>query len=275
MRLSMAFKICFIGAGNMARAIAQGLLNTGFAPADLVLAGPRQEALAPLAQDWGVAVTTDNRAACAGAQVVILAVKPQLMAQVCQGLQGAVAADALVISVAAGIRLSSLQHWLGGHGALVRAMPNTPAQIGAGATGVFGLGLSAEQVERTELILKAVGHVHWVEQESLIDTVTAVSGSGPAYFFYFMEAMVEAAVAQGLSEPVARALAQQTALGAAQLAMAAPESLAQLRRRVTSPKGTTEQAILAFEAGGLPQLVATAMRACQARAKTLADEWGG
>ncbi|HEY6528513.1 MAG TPA: pyrroline-5-carboxylate reductase [Cellvibrionaceae bacterium] len=266
--------ISFIGAGNMARAIAQGLIKQGTPAQDIVMAGPRAEHLAALAADLGVSTSTDNKSAAERADIVVLSVKPQVMAGVCQALASVLRPDTLVISVAAGIRITSLRAWLQGHGPIARAMPNTPAQIGLGATGAYAQGLSHTQLAAVEALLAATGLVEWVGDESQLDTVTAVSGSGPAYFFLFMEAMIEAAIAQGMSAQSAQALCIQTALGAASLAQQSGLAPAELRRRVTSPKGTTEQALLQFEAGGLKSLVAKAMDACQARAKTLADELG-
>lgn len=267
--------ISFIGAGNMARAIAQGLINQGTAPASVLMAGPRQAHLECLQQDLGVRTSTDNQTAAQSADILVLSVKPQVVRAVCEELAGAIRPDTLVISVAAGIRLNSLQRWLAGHSLLARAMPNTPAQIGLGATGVYAAGLTASQTQAVDSVLAACGLVQWVEDEALLDSVTAMSGSGPAYFFLFMEAMIEAGVAQGLSPEQAQALCIQTALGAAKLAQQTGTPPAQLRRNVTSPKGTTEQAIAQFETGGLKNLVYTAMNACQARAKALADELGG
>lgn len=265
--------ISFIGAGNMARAIAQGLIQQGTPADQILMTGPRAEHLAGLAAELKVRTSTDNRAAASEADVLVLCVKPQVMAGVCQALAGALKADCLVISVAAGIRLASLSTWLQ-HSAIARAMPNTPAQIGLGATGVFANRLTAAQKATAQQLLGATGLVQWVDDETQLDTVTAVSGSGPAYFFLLMEAMIEAAVQQGISREVAQALCLQTALGAASLAAQTGVAPAELRRRVTSPKGTTEQAILQFEAGGLKDLVQKAMDACQARAKSLADELG-
>jgi pyrroline-5-carboxylate reductase len=266
--------ISFIGAGNMARAIAQGLINNGTPAQQIVMAGPRAEHLQVLANEMGVNTSTDNRIAAQQADILVLSVKPQVMRPVCEALVGAVKPGALVISVAAGIRLNSLKRWLG-HSLLARAMPNTPAQIGLGATGVYAEGLTPAQHGAVEQLLGATGLVQWVPEEPLLDSVTALSGSGPAYFFQFMEAMIEAAVEQGLSPECAQALCIQTALGAASLALQTQVAPAELRRRVTSPKGTTEQALLQFEAGGLNALVRNAMLACQARAISLADELGG
>lgn len=267
--------ISFIGAGNMARAIAQGLINQGTQPACLLMAGPRQEHLNNLQQQLGVRTSTDNKAAAHSADILVLSVKPQVMRSVCEELAGCIRPDTLVISVAAGIRLHSLQRWLAGHSLLARAMPNTPSQIGLGATGVYAAGLNTSQTQAVDSILASCGLVQWVDDEALLDSVTAISGSGPAYFFLFMEAMIDAGIAQGLTPEQAQTLCIQTALGAAKLAQQTETAPAQLRRNVTSPKGTTEQAILQFEAGGLKALVHKAMDACQARAKALADELGG
>lgn len=267
--------ISFIGAGTMARAIAQGLIKQGTPAQSIVMAGPRAAHLDTLAAELGVRTSTDNRIAAEQADILVLSVKPQLIRSVCEALAGAVKPTTLVISVAAGIRIHSLKHWLHGHSALARAMPNTPAQIGLGATGVYAEGLSGAERAAVEALLGATGLVQWVTAEALLDSVTALSGSGPAYFFLLMEAMIDAAVAQGLSPESAQALCIQTALGAASLASQTGVAPSELRRRVTSPKGTTEQALLQFEAGGLKNLVNTAMQACQGRAKSLADELGG
>ena len=181
--------------------------------------------------------------------------------------------DTVVISIAAGITTGSLQSWLGGHGAIVRCMPNTPALVQTGASGLFASQqVSEAQRNQAEAILSAVGIVTWLDSEALIDPVTAVSGSGPAYFFMMMEAMIEAGVEQGLSLEEASQLTIQTALGAAKLAQSSDVDVAELRRRVTSPNGTTEQAVKAFEAGGLKDLVAAAMTACRDRSIELAAE---
>lgn len=267
-------KIAFIGAGNMARAIIGGLLAEGFAPTDLIASGPNPDKLADLAAQ-GLQVTSDNSAAATAAQVVILAVKPQLLKAVAQALVPALSHRPLIISVAAGITTTSLTSWLGQGQAIVRSMPNTPSQLRLGATGAFAnANVNAAQRQLSERILGAVGKLLWVEEEAQINAVTAVSGSGPAYYFLFMEAMIAAGVAQGLTPETARALTLQTALGAAQLALNSPVDVAELRRRVTSPKGTTEAAIQVFEDQGLRTTVAEAMAACSARAQTLSEQLG-
>jgi pyrroline-5-carboxylate reductase len=267
-------KIAFIGAGNMARAIIGGLLAQGFAPGEFIASGPHPEKLADLAAQ-GLQTISDNLAAARQAQVVVLSVKPQLLKAVAQALAPALAHKPLIISVAAGITTESLGRWLGEDQALVRSMPNTPAQLRLGATGAYAnTHVSSGQRQLTEQILGAVGKLLWVEEESLINAVTAVSGSGPAYYFLFMEAMMAAGVAQGLNEETARELTLQTALGAAHLALNSQVDVAELRRRVTSPKGTTEAAISVFESQGLRQCVAEAMAACSARAQELSEQLG-
>lgn len=268
-------RITFIGAGNMARSIIGGLVNRGFMPDGICASDPNGSALTALAADFDVRVTADNAAAVSAAQVVVLAVKPQVMKNVCISLSPSLPADCLVISIAAGITCSSLLQWLGGERHIVRAMPNTPALVQAGASGLYAAtGVSAAEKDLAEQILGAVGTVAWVENESLIDAVTAISGSGPAYFFLMLEAMVDAGVQQGLDRETARQLAIQTAAGAARLAQTSDADLAELRRRVTSPGGTTEQAIAAFEQYKFRQTVDIAMQACANRARQMADELG-
>ncbi len=268
-------KISFIGAGNMARSIIAGLVGKGYKPEHISASAPRETALRALADDFGVRTTTDNAAAAAEAEVVVLAVKPQVLKQVCLPLATALPPDCLIISVAAGIPCSSLLQWLGAERHLVRAMPNTPAVVQAGASGLYAApAVTPEEKALAEQILGAVGTVAWVAEERLIDAVTAVSGSGPAYFFLLLEAMVEAAVAQGLDRQTASQLAVQTAAGAARLAQTSTVDLAELRRRVTSPGGTTERAIATFEQHQLRQTVELAMQACSNRARQMADELG-
>jgi pyrroline-5-carboxylate reductase len=198
-----------------------------------------------------------------------------MLKQVATELSVALAHKPLIISLAAGITTESLQRWLNGNFSIVRAMPNTPSQVLLGATGLFAnTNVTTEEKKIVDEILSAVGIVNWVEQESLINTVTAVSGSGPAYYFLFMEAMIDAAVAQGLSREAAKQLTLQTALGAATLASQSDLDVSELRRRVTSPKGTTEQAILSFEKDHLNEIVKKAMRSCANRAEELSKILG-
>ena len=262
--------LAFIGAGNMAKAIIGGLIAQGYDAKKITASGPRIENLQKVTDDFSVNITTDNLAAVRNAEVIILSVKPQMLKQVATELSSALAHKPLIISLAAGITTESLERWLNGNLSIVRSMPNTPSQVLLGATGLFANRfVSNEQKQIANEILSAVGIVSWVEQENLINSVTAVSGSGPAYYFLFMEAMIDAAIAQGLSRETATALTLQTALGAATLAAKSDLDVAELRRRVTSPKGTTEQAILSFEKDQLRSIVKDAMQACTHRAEEL------
>lgn len=264
--------VAFIGSGNMARAIIGGLLENGY-PADRIHAtGTRIEKLADL-QARGLQTGTDNTAAARTADILVLAVKPQVMKQVCEGMASAVEDKRpLIVSVAAGIGSDSLDRWLGGNNAVVRCMPNTPSQLQAGASGLFANArVSAEQKTLAETLISSVGIALWVEHEEQLHAVTAVSGSGPAYYFLFMEAMIAAGEKLGLSREVAHRLTLQTALGAARMAESSGLDPAQLRRNVTSPKGTTEQAILSFQDAGLESIVEQAMQACARRSQELAE----
>lgn len=264
--------VAFIGAGNMARAIIAGLLHNGYPATRIWATGTQAAKLADL-DTLGIHTGTDNNAAAAAADILILAVKPQMMKQVCAPLRDAVMQRRpLIVSVAAGIACDSLDLWLGGDNAVVRCMPNTPSQVQTGASGLYANErVSQRQKQQTELLLGHVGLALWVEREELIHAVTAVSGSGPAYYFLFMEAMISAGEKLGLDRDTATALTLQTALGAARMAGTSDLTPAQLRQAVTSPKGTTEQAILTFQRAGLDTLVEDAMQACANRSRELAD----
>ena len=267
--------IAFIGAGNMATSIVGGLVEAGH-PADQIRAAdPFPESLERLQQVAPVVACDNNNEAVAEADVVILAVKPQVMAEVCTGISSSLGANALVISIAAGITIDSMQAWLGGAAAIVRCMPNTPALMGCGASGLFANN-NVDEAQRghAEKVLGAVGILSWVPREKDLDAVTALSGSGPAYFFLFMEAMIDAGQAQGLDRETATRLAQQTGLGAARMALDSDADLVELRRRVTSPGGTTQAAVESFEAAGLRQIVSEAMQAAADRADEMAREMG-
>lgn len=270
----MANRVTFIGAGNMAGAIIGGMIESGFSADNITATSCHDARLAPLRERLGIHTTTDNVAAVAEADVVILAVKPQVMRQVCEDLHDAIQARRpLVISVAAGLSAETLERWLGGDLPLVRCMPNTPSLVGAGASGLYA-NARVDEARRhlaTEL-MEAVGLVEWVDDESLLEAVTAVSGSAPAYFFLMFEAMEAAGVEQGLPAQTARRLAMQTAFGAAKMAMASNESPAQLKRNVMSPGGTTERAIEHLEQAGLRTILAEAMNACAKRAGEMAIE---
>ena len=269
-------RIAFIGGGNMARSIVGGLIASGHAPASIAVGEPSEEARARLSALGPLETGTDNEAVVEGAALVLLALKPQVLQQVATPLAPAIArSGAVVMSIAAGVTVAMLERWLGAV-PVVRCMPNTPALLGVGAAGLFA-NAAVDDAGRAlaTRVMEAVGTVAWVKEEAQIDAVTAASGSGPAYFFLFMERMIEAAVAQGLDESTARTLVLQTALGAARMATEAGDPPAELRRQVTSPGGTTAAALEAFEAGGLGDLVADAMDAAAARAESLARELEG
>lgn len=268
--------IAFIGAGNMASALMGGMIENGIAPSHIIASDPSADQVNKLAKQWGIQATTDNQEAISKADVVVVAVKPQVMEAVLSPLKDALQQKRpLLISVAAGINLHSLDVWSGGGLAIVRCMPNTPALVQQGASGLFANGqVSAEQKQQTETILDAVGISVWVNSEKELDAVTAVSGSGPAYYFLLMEAMIAAGQTLGLSEETARQLTLKTALGAATMAIGSEDAPAELRRKVTSPNGTTERAINAFVEGGLPALVTTALQAASDRSEELSRELG-
>ncbi|MEO5342847.1 MAG: pyrroline-5-carboxylate reductase [Gammaproteobacteria bacterium SHHR-1] len=263
-------QISFIGGGNMAASLIAGLIANGH-PADcLRVSDPNPEALAALAR-FGIRPCASNAEAVSGAQVVVLAVKPQVMAQVALELAAAIQATRpLVLSIAAGVREASLLGWLGADTALVRTMPNTPAMIQAGASGLHASAqVSTEQASLAESIMRAVGLIQWVEEETMLDVVTALSGSGPAYFFLMMEVLEQAAVEQGLPQETARLLTLQTALGAARMALESEDSTERLRHKVTSPGGTTEQAINTLEEGDFRQLLGRALANARLRSEQL------
>jgi pyrroline-5-carboxylate reductase len=266
----------FIGAGNMASSLIAGLCADGYDPQKIWASDLDAEKLDSLASRFGINTTANNLAVIENSQLVVLAVKPQSMREVATGLAATVRrCKPLIISLAAGVTEAAIDRWLGGGNDIVRCMPNTPALVKTGATALHGNdNISAEQRSRAEAVLRAVGVAVWVDREELLDAVTALSGSGPAYFFLFMEAMEEAALKLGLEPVTARLLTQQTALGAARLAMESDESPAELRRKVTSPGGTTERAIGRFEAEGLRALVLDAMQAAEQRALELSKELG-
>lgn len=268
-------KMVFIGgAGNMAGAVIGGLVASGYPAERIVATGRNQQKLDEFAARTGVLVSTDNAAEVAECDVLVLSVKPQMMKALCEALAPIVSERApLVITLAAGIPLAAYQRWLGAGVPIVRAMPNTPALVGTGVTGLYaGEGVSEPQKQIATAMAEAVGIALWVEDESGIDQVIAVSGSGPAYYFQFMESMIDAAEKAGMDRTDAERLTLQTALGAAKLAVASDVDVAQLKRNVMSPNGTTERAVKRFQEGGLPQLVEQAMQDCAARAAEMARE---
>ena len=264
--------ICFIGAGNMATSLIGGLVANGHDPAMITACDINTEQLQQLSEYFGVTTSADSRAAAATADIVILAVKPQILRSVCEALADLPDnPDQLFISIAAGIPTQAIDDWLGMGRAIVRCMPNTPALLQLGATGLFAnAGASTAQQTSAQQILDAVGICLWVGEEDALDTVTAISGSGPAYFFYFIECLQAAGVKLGLPEEIAGKLARQTALGAATMAL--EDDVVKLRHQVTWKKGTTEQAILSFETNQLQRLVNEATGAAANRARELAQE---
>jgi len=262
-----ASALAFIGGGNMARSLVGGLVAAGTDPATIRVADPNAAARDALAADFGVRVSDAAAEVAAGAGTWVFAVKPQVMREVCAGLADVAQAQRpLVVSIAAGITASQLERWLGGGLAVVRAMPNTPALLGAGVTGLFANArVDAAGRARADRLLASAGRTVWIDDEVRMDAVTATSGSGPAYVFLLAEAMEAAAIAEGLPPDAARTLAQQTLLGASRMLVESGEAPAELRRRVTSPNGTTQAAIEAFEAGGFRDLVARAIRAATRR----------
>ncbi|MEQ1635400.1 MAG: pyrroline-5-carboxylate reductase [Methylococcales bacterium] len=268
--------IGFIGAGNMATSLVSGLIASGH-PAEFIwVADINQESLETLAGRLQVNIASSNSALVEAVEVVVLAVKPQVLHSVAEQVASAIQRQkSLVVSIAAGITQSSLAQWLGSDVAIVRCMPNTPALVLTGATALHANNKVTDvQRDLAENILRAVGLALWVDNEAELDAVTAVSGSGPAYYFLLMEAMEKAALALGLNEVQARLLIQQTALGAAKIALESNESPAQLRQRVTSPGGTTEAALACFEQGGFTQLVTQALQAAHDRSVTMSIELG-
>ena len=266
--------IVFIGGGNMAAALISGLVKVAGSGAQIHVVDRNPEALERLAREYGVRTATDIDERVQHAEVVVLAVKPQQMRDVATALAPHLTRQ-LVLSIAAGIRSSDLARWLGGYDAIVRTMPNTPALIGMGVTGLAAQpAVSAAQRAQADAVMRAVGKTVWLDDEAQIDAVTAVSGSGPAYVFYFLEAMQEAARAMGLNAEQGRELALATFTGAAQLAAQSDEAVDVLRARVTSKGGTTHAAIESMEAAGVKGAIVAAMQAAAARGKALGDELG-
>lgn len=267
-------KICFIGGGNMAAALIGGLAGKLTAGANIHVVDLNADALQKLQQQFGVRTATTIDDVVAQSDVIVLAVKPQQMKDVVAQLKPHVRAQ-LVLSIAAGIRAADLSRWLDGHDAIVRTMPNTPALIGKGVTGIAATaGVSAEQRDAADAILRAVGETVWLDDETLIDPVTAVSGSGPAYVFYFLEAMQQAAQEMGLTAEQGNALAISTFVGAAQLAAQSGDPVSVLRERVTSKGGTTYAALTSMEQSGVKDAIVKAMKAAAARGRELGEEFG-
>lgn len=267
-------KISFIGGGNMAQALISGLVSCGIQPNLITVADPSNDVREQLAAKGldTVDPMADSKAAVIDADIIVLAVKPQVMKAVV-GAFTDVLDNQLIISVAAGLSTEILSGMLKGYRNIVRAMPNTPAMIQMGATGLYGAdNISAEQKELATAVMEASGLVMWVENETHMHAVTAVSGSAPAYMFYFIESMVDGAVALGLDKEQASALAMQTMLGAAKMAMGSDDMPAELRRKVTSPNGTTQAAIESMQANDIGRQIGEAMQACYDRSQALSEE---
>jgi pyrroline-5-carboxylate reductase len=268
--------IAFIGCGNMAASLINGLVADGYDPKKIIASDPDSSKTAQISGHLGIEATADNSKAVEFAEMVVLAIKPQLLEQVATAMAPAVQKEQpLIISIAAGVQEKDIEHWLGGDVALVRTMPNTPAMIRVGATVLHANSMvTSEQKNQAETILRAVGLTQWVDSEAMLDAVTALSGSGPAYFFLVMEAMETAAVELGLPEETAHLLTLQTALGASRMAMESSDTPAILREKVTSPGGTTEAAVKRFEDGGLRDLFVQALTEARNRSIELSKLLG-
>ena len=263
--------ICFIGGGNMAQALIGGLLSRGLPTTRITVSDPVEQ-IRHVLEEKGIQTTADNLEAIKNADVVVLAVKPQVLATVLQPLKGLLS-DKLVISIIAGAEIQTISDLIGGSQRIVRVMPNTPALVQTGAHGIYASeAVGKQDRELTSQILAATGLTIWLDNEAQIDAVTAVSGSGPAYFFYLMEGMIRAGKNLGLEEKVATALTLQTALGAAQMAITSSNSPSELRKNVTSPNGTTQAALEVFDRAQISQNIQAALAAAQKRSQELAQE---
>lgn len=265
--------IALIGAGNMGSALISGLISQQYPPSQLYASDPSEEKRQFLQKSFGISVTSSNEEAIQNAETIVFAVKPQSMEGIVRALASPIQSKKpLVISIAAGIREARIQEWLGGKIAIVRSMPNTPALIGCGAAALYANRFtSPTQRKLAEAIMRCVGLAVWLEEESHMDAVTALSGSGPAYFFLLIEALQQAGIALGLPEDTARVLSLQTAYGAARLAQESGEPVAKLRQRVTSPGGTTERALQILEKAEFHNLIALALQEAKKRSEELAE----
>lgn len=265
--------IAFIGAGNMAASLIGGLIAQGWPAQNIHASEPSAERRQWLTDKFAIHTHADNQSAASQAEIIVLAVKPQLMQQVCQQLTSAIKQQQLIISIAAGISSASLKDWLE-HDAIVRCMPNTPALVQQGMSALFACpAVSKEQQQQAEHIMQAVGQCLWLTEEQQLDAVTAVSGSGPAYFFLLVEAMTAAGEKLGLPRQIASQLANQTALGAASMLCTSELDAAELRQQVTSPQGTTDAAIRSFQADDFEAMVERALQAAATRSQQLAQQF--
>ena len=271
-------KVCFIGGGNMARALIGGLCDNSAQPvcraSDIHVVDINAANLQQLQESFGVSTSTVMDARISAADIVLLSVKPQQMREV-GGQLLSFLTDQTVISIAAGIRIADLARWLGGYAEIVRTMPNMAALINQGITGMVAeAGVSAQRRAKADRVMRSVGQTLWFDDEAMLDPLTAISGSGPAYVFYFIEAMQQAARELGFSEAQGRQLALATFQGAAQLAVQSDESAATLRQRVTSKGGTTHAAIVSMDDSGVGAAIVKALAAAAARSRELGDEFG-
>ena len=267
--------IGFIGAGNMAYALIKGLLSDGFDSKNINVSDSNDELLIKRQSELNITTYSDNVSLLDNSDIVIFAVKPQVLSMVCLELKNNVKPNHLFVSIVAGIRGNDINRWLGGNFALVRTMPNTPALFQSGVTGLFANELvSNQQKELVTSILSSVGECFWVDEEKLIDAITAISGSGPAYFFLLMQSITQAAIALGLDEKTANSLSIQTSLGASLMATKSSKDPKTLRSEVTSPNGTTQAAIESFQDQNFEGIVAAATRAAYDRARELSNDLG-
>lgn len=274
--VSRARKLAIIGGGNMAISLVGGLLSDGWKAKQFRVADPNPAQRELLSQRFGITVCADNREALEDADGVVLAVKPQVLGPVVRELgPQLIQSRPLLISIAAGVSVGAIQRWIGEALPVVRVMPNTPALVAAGASGLYATPeVNAAQIDFAESLMRAVGLVVWIRNEALMDTVTALSGSGPAYIFLVLEAMEDAAVAQGLDRKTARLLTMQTVFGAAKMALESEDTPATLRSHVTSPGGTTAAGVRELERG-VRDLFYRAIDAAAARARNMAQQYGG
>ena len=267
--------IGFIGAGNMAYALIKGLLSDGFEAKNINVSDANPELLEKRSSELGVTVQPDNVSLLTNSDIVVFAVKPQVLSVVCHELKNKASTNQLFVSIVAGIKSKDINRWLGGDFALVRTMPNTPALFQSGVTGLYANELVNDlQKKSVNLLLSAVGECFWVNEENLLDAITAISGSGPAYFFLMMQSMKQAAMALGLDEDTADALSIKTSLGASIMATNSGKDSRTLRAEVTSPNGTTQSAIETFQDQNFEGIVAAATRAAYDRARELSQELG-
>ncbi len=267
--------IGFIGAGNMAYALIKGLLSNGFDAKNINVSDSNEELLINRESELKITTYSDNNSLLDNSDIVVFAVKPQVLSIVCLQLKNKVKPNHLFVSIVAGIRGNDINRWLGGNFALVRTMPNTPALFQSGVTGLFANDLvSNQQKELVTSILSSVGECFWVDDEKLIDAITAISGSGPAYFFLLMQSITQAATALGLDEITANSLSIQTSLGASLMATKSGKDSKTLRKEVTSPNGTTQAAIESFQDQNFEGIVAAATRAAYDRARELSNDLG-